>query len=122
MNMQRVQEIGLKIKGLADVALHDWGLFIIVLLATAGAFGLGRLSALETARPLVSVSEAPEKASLAPLMQGGMVIASRTGSTYYFPWCTSAAKILPANQRIFASAAAAQKAGLRAAKNCKGLE
>ena len=111
-----------KIKAFADGLLAEWGIFAVVILATLSAFGLGRLSALEASKPLVSLTEAPKTASTAPILLGGQVIASRSGSTYYFPWCSGAAKITPQNQRVFASAEDAKKAGLRPAKNCTGLQ
>lgn len=55
------------------------------------------------------------------MARGGMYMASRTGKVYYFPWCASAINIAPENRRWFATEKAAQKAGYRAAKNCRGL-
>lgn len=110
-----------KIKGTLDRGIAQWGILGLILLAVLGAFGLGRLSALEDARPVVSVSEAamaPATISMAP---GGLLEASRTGSVYYYPWCAGVAQISPQNVRWFASEKDAQKAGFRAAKNCKGL-
>jgi hypothetical protein len=120
--MQRIQDYWLKIKTLAEEAVGEWGLFLIVILASLGAFGLGRLSALEAGRPDLQVQNATQAASGGTLLLGGSVVASRTGEVYYYPWCSGAANIKPENQRVFASVAAAQKAGYRAAKNCKGLE
>ena len=122
MRVQRVQEIWLKIKTLADEALGEWGVFALILLVSLGSFGLGRLSALEAQKPLIRLQEAPQTASAGAITQGGMVIASRSGEVYYYPWCSGAAKILPQNQRVFATVTDAKKAGYRAAQNCKGLE
>lgn len=120
--MDKIQDSWVKIKGGADVFLAEWGIFVLIILATLGAFGLGRLSALEARKPLITVSEASQTALVGTLTQGGMVVASRTGQTYSYPWCAGAGQISPANQRVFASAADAKKAGYRPAKNCKGLE
>ena len=121
MCMQRIQEFTPKIKTLADNLLAEWGIFLIIILSAVGSFGLGRLSALEASKPLIGLQEASLAPSVAPITQGGMVVASRTGESYYFPWCSGASKILPINQRVFVSADAAKKAGLRPSKTCKGL-
>lgn len=119
--MERIQDLWHKIKGRLDYGLAEWGLYIVVILACLAAFALGRLSALVDARPLVALGEAPQAAQVAALAAGGQYVASKTGEVYYFPWCAGTQKILPANQRWFNSEAAAQKAGYRPAKNCKGL-
>jgi hypothetical protein len=116
-----IQEWGLKIKPLGAAFLGEWGLFAIVVVACLGSFGLGRLSALIEARPVVSVTEASMRAPAPRITEGGLIVASRSGSAYYYPWCDGALKIAPANQRWFSSEAAARAAGYTPAKNCKGL-
>lgn len=120
--MHKIQDSWVKIKREADSLLAEWGIFALIILATLGSFGLGRLSALEARKPLITVSEASQTALVGSLTQGGMVVGSRNGQTYSYPWCAGASQIAPANQRVFASADAAKKAGYRPAKNCKGLE
>ncbi len=116
-----LQDYWPKIKAFGEDAVAEWGLIFIVFLATISAFGLGRLSALEDARPPVSISYAAAAATPRTMVMGGMLVASKNGSTYYFPWCSGASKIAAQNQVWYPSEAAAQKAGLKAAKNCKGL-
>jgi hypothetical protein len=124
--MRNIHELGGEIKQQALVAGHDavaeWGLFAIVLLVGLASFGLGRLSALEDTKPPVAITEAPTAAKPAALTMGGLVVASRSGSVYYYPWCTGAGKILPANQVWFTSEKAAQTAGYAPAKACAGLQ
>lgn len=115
-----VQHTWEEIKGFSRLVLAEWGLFLLVLLLGVGSFALGRLSALEASRPLITLTEAPQTAML-PIANGGLYVASRTGSVYYFPWCAGAEKIAPANQRWFQNADEAERAGYRAAKNCKGM-
>ncbi len=122
MRVKNIQELWVNIKAHTDAVVGEWGIFAVILLVSLGAFGLGRLSALEGHRPLIQVAEASQGASLGAITPGGAVVASRTGEVYYYPWCAGAAKILPANQRVFATVDAAKAAGYRAAKNCKGLE
>ena len=120
-NMKSIQEAWLKIKNWADIAIGDWGLIVIVFLVALASFGLGRLSVLESVRAPVSITEAPTIAEPRGMNIGGLIVASRTGSAYYFPWCASATKIAPQNQVWFASETAARNAGYAPAKNCKGL-
>ena len=119
--MQRIQDIGLKIKGLGADMVHEWGLVLIVFLVAMASFGLGRLSALEDARPPISVTQAPMAANQQAMAPGGLLVAARSGSVYYYPWCAGASRILPQNQRWCQSEEAARKAGYAPAKNCKGL-
>ncbi len=119
--MERIQDIWLKIKSLGDNAIGEWGLLAIVFLVALASFGLGRLSALEDARPPVSILQAPVDAKPRAIAAGGLVVASKNGSVYYFPWCSGASNIIERNQRWFRSEEAARRAGYAPAKNCKGL-
>ena len=120
--MESIQDWWLKIKNWVADAMGEWGMILIVLLIGFGSFGLGRLSMLETVRAPVSITEAPTEANPRGMNIGGLIVASRSGTVYYFPWCASAAKILPQNQVWFASEKKARQAGYAPAKNCKGLE
>ncbi|MDO8561749.1 MAG: Ada metal-binding domain-containing protein [bacterium] len=111
-----------KIKNWTDIAVGDWGLIAIVFLIGFASFGLGRLSVLESVRAPVSITNAPTIAEPRGMNIGGLIVASRTGSAYHFPWCASAAKIIPQNQIWFASEEKARAAGYSPAKNCKGLQ
>lgn len=119
--MGNIQEYWQKIKVSLDREIGEWGLICIIFLAALGSFGLGRLSALVEARPPVSLTQAPEKANPGSVVMGGLFVAARTGSVYYYPWCSGAGNIALQNQRWFADEKSAQAAGYRAAKNCKGL-
>lgn len=115
-----IQEFLAKGKAPLGQGVREWGLFGLIFLVSVASFGLGRLSVLVEAKPLISVSEAASGA-IPALAKGGYYVASRTGSTYYFPWCAGAEKIAPANERWFKTEAEAKAAGYRPAKNCKGL-
>ena len=117
-----IQEYRQKIKNVLQDAMGDFGIPVLVVLVGIASFGLGRLSALEDARPAISISQAASAAgAIPPISPGGMFVAAKTGTVYYYPWCAGATKIAPANQQWFATEVAAQKAGYKAAKNCKGL-
>lgn len=117
-----IQEHWLKIKAVGESALGEWGLIAIILMLGAASFGLGRFSALEESMPPVSVKEAPKEAKPHGMYPGGLIVASRAGSVYYFPWCAGASKIAVVNQVWFQSEADARKSGYNPSKSCKGLQ
>lgn len=94
---------------------------VVVLCMCLISFGLGRISAFEEARAPVTIGKAPEAAKPREMFLGGEIVASRTGSAYYFPWCGGATKISAVNKVWFKNEAAARAAGYAPAKNCKGL-
>ncbi len=52
----------------------------------------------------------------------GMLVASKNGTKYHFPWCAGASQIAEKNKIWFDSYEKAKKAGYTPAVNCKGLE
>lgn len=123
--MQSIQERVLEIKlwaiKSAERWVGQWGMATLVVLVGLASFGLGRLSALEDMRPMVSIGHAPISSKPRAMALGAQFVASRTGTVYYFPWCGGAQQIPLEKQVWFASENAAKKAGFRPAKNCKGL-
>ena len=117
----QTHNIKAKVRDMLEIGLREWGITALVLLVALASFGLGRLSAFEEARPLISVGEAPQASQVRALPLGGQFVASRTGTVYYFPWCGGAQQIPVGDQLWFASENVAQKAGYNPAKNCKGL-
>ncbi len=125
-------------------------LFLLVsILAATGSFGLGMLAERAVAKhdnlefttiPVTgqlgaAASSAVEQqskgiatgtpaaiekaATVAP--SGGKYVASKTGTRYYLPSCSSANRIKPENRVWFASKEEAEAAGLGPAANCPGL-
>jgi len=121
VNGGTIQDFWTRCKQGVEAVLAEWGLIIVVFLVALASFGLGRLSATEAARPIVSVGQAPEETEIRPMHAGGLVVASKNGSVYHFPWCAGASQIAVANQVWFTTEEAAQKAGYTPSKNCKGL-
>ena len=111
-----------KIKNGLEDQLSEWGTVAIVVLVGLSSFGLGRLSAGEEARPVVSIRSAELSSEALPMAPGGLIVASRTGSAYHYPWCPGAATISQGNRVWFKSEEAARRAGYLPAKNCRGLE
>lgn len=111
----------LKVKYEFEVAIGEWGLILVVFLVALSSFGLGRLSASEASKPAVSVSQASLETEPQGMALGGLVVGSRSGTAYHFPWCSGALQIKPENRVWFASEEAAQTAGYTPSKSCKGL-
>lgn len=97
---------------------QDVLLVMILVLACVASFGLGFLAgrdageqgsaAVVVAFPLVATTT-------------GEVVASKSGSKYYLPWCAGADRISKQNKVWFESADAARAKGYSPAANCKGL-
>lgn len=112
--------------------------FIAVLITLVGlaSFGLGKLSVLEAQKTPISInnnesaalnavpSNIQNTASLAPTTTAGkgIVFSSKSGTKYYYPWCSGAKRVADANRVWFPSIAAAKAAGLAPAANCPGLQ
>jgi len=99
--------------------------FIIILVALA-SFGLGRLSVIEENRqPIILENVASVSSSLKDHeisdVSGGVVVASKNGTKYHYPWCSGAQRIKESNKIQFNSIEEAEKAGYTPAANCKGL-
>lgn len=108
----------------------------IIVLSSAGAFALGRLSSLEHQGILIEqralVHDVFEKAENEPSRAGaellpvagesGSVVASKSGTKYHFPWCAGARSIKEENKIWFATIEEARTAGYAPAANCKGLK
>jgi len=117
--------------------LHAPGLLIplVIVLVGVAAFGLGRLSALESqkegvkiyapgpaavgeaARALAVPAEAPVRPAPDP-NQSKNFVASKNGTKYYAPHCVGAARIKAENQVWFGSVEDAESAGYTLAANC----
>jgi len=119
--MTTIREWWLKIKLWLEVSIADWGLILVVFLLALSSFGLGRLSASEASKPAVSVSYQPMEAEPVGMAVGGLVVASRNGTVYHFPWCSGASQISAVNQVWYKSEEAARTAGYSPSKSCKGL-
>lgn len=118
---QSILEQALQIKGEMDNWAQDLLFVLILLFVGISAFGLGRLSNYEEVRPAVRLFEA-ETYIQVPVPLGGMIVASKNGSKYHFPWCSGARTMSDANKIWFSSIEEALKAGYTAAGNCKGLK
>ncbi len=110
-----------KVKSVGGGLLEEWGIILIILLTAFGSFFLGQISASEASQPSVAVRIAPEAGEPRGMHIGGLIVASRTGEVYHYPWCPGASQMKRENQVWFADETAAQKAGYTPSKNCAGL-
>jgi hypothetical protein len=147
---ERVYPLISQIKEGFDIKPDVFIVLVIILIGLAG-FGLGKLSALEKGRESVQIkpaqftaivasstnsekptpvtvpkTEAQVPMSAAAMIAGenakGLLVASKTGKRYHFPWCAGAAQISEKNKIWFDSYAAAQSVGYTAAANCPNLK
>ena len=120
----------------------DFYIVLIIILVGLGGFGLGRLSALEESRLPVYIEsnerlQTNMKGAVGDALSGlgssgqketvggsgdGLLVASKNGSKYHFPWCSGAQRMKEENKIWFDSAEEARKAGYTPAANCKGLK
>lgn len=105
-------------------------LLILLMVLVAGAsFGLGRLGTVSVSKsPVTIVSsmldsvEGEDHVPLLKLAPAGQYVASKTGTKYFYPWCSGAQAIREGNKILFDTREEAQRAGYAPAGNCKGLK
>lgn len=130
-----INEYALKIKSWVKSNKNDLYVAFIIFLTAVGSFGLGRLSAiLQEKTPIIfnaqnnagqariNAEEVPRES--APDQRGtatGKYVASKSGTSYHYPWCPSAAKIKEENKIWFDTKEEAESAGYKPAGNCEGL-
>ena len=134
-----IQKFSNKFKGY--VSNSDILIPLVIIAIGAGSFGLGRLSALLEEKERISFLDAShpfaesvagesaavaknaenKTASYAAPVDGGLLVGSREGTKYHFPWCSSAERIKEENKIWFSSREEAENAGYTPAANCKGL-
>ena len=121
------------------------GLFIgtVVVLIALGAFGLGKISAYEKREVPISVLKKQnsilantintqalvtssavlnQTAAIGDLAIKDMFVASKTGTKYYYPWCSGVDRIKEENKIWFSSVEEAKTRGLTPASGCTGLK
>ena len=117
-------------------------LLVVFLLVSTLAFSLGRLSAYEKKKEPISVikteeyykwngidstsadisNNLPASVQQAPTTQKGNIVASKSGTKYYFTWCSGVARINEANKIWFNTVEEARARGLTPATGCEGLK
>lgn len=122
---------------------NDLFIVLIIIFVAFTSFGLGKLSGLEKQRTAIAVIKTQESIGATALEntssaqtgsigissstvpatnQEGIVFGSKSGTKYYYPWCSGANRIAEANRVWFKSIQDARFAGLTPAANCPGLQ
>ena len=137
------QEKGFKIK-------DDLFIILIIILVGTISFGLGKISSYEKNKTPISILKTRDY-MLSTVLEGtsninkletniikenltsetktnsstkteGLVVASKSGTKYYYPWCTGVSRIKEENKVWFDSIEKARAAGLTPASGCTGLK
>ncbi len=131
---QSIKHLSTKIKVFITSAKEEILVMLIIILVGFGSYGLGRLSVNQSEGARIEIIKASQ-ASLTPPKDAlrasvptessntaSVVVASKSGKKYHFPWCAGAKQIAEKNKIIFNSKEEARHAGYTPAANCKGLE
>lgn len=140
-----IKDFSEKIKDFAQIKTNSLGslsddlfLGLIIVLVAIGAFGLGRISKIEGSKASIRIENEPSQnadtfgqKSAMPIntvipkqiygQANGTIIASKSGTKYYYSWCSGAQKISEANRIYFSSPEQAKSAGYAPSSTCKGL-
>jgi len=109
----------------------------LIFLVGMASFGLGRLSVLWPKKEPIRIEETKDLSAISTdsikksedltnrpelaLKAKGKYVASKSGTSYHYPWCQGALKIKEENKIWFNSKEEAEKAGYKPAGNCEGL-
>lgn len=126
-----------KVKSLYKEKHTDFYVATLIFLIGMASFGLGRLSILWPSKEPIRIeenqssntafinsinrSENPIKKSELTTRPKGKYVASKSGTSYHYPWCQGALKIKEENKIWFQTKEEATKAGYKPAGNCEGL-
>ena len=93
----------------------------VLLVVASASFGFGILVGQDSgSRTPFAVCDSTAIPKAVP-EAGGEVVASKTGTKYFLPWCSGAKNISAENLVTFPSAEEAKAGGYTPAANCKGL-
>lgn len=105
---------------------------VCMVLVAVSAFSLGRVSKIKETREPVRIVQ--EKVEIKGEVKGvsvevlktaetiEVVVGSRNGTKYHYPWCAGASQIADKNKITFNSIEEARAKGYIPALNCKGLK
>lgn len=131
---QSIKHLLIKIKVFFTSVKEEVLVTLIIILVGFGSYGLGKLSVNQAQDARIDIIKA-SSAPLSPSKQvsgttvptqstnvASVVVASKSGKKYHFPWCAGAKQIAEKNKITFNSKEEARLAGYTPASNCKGLE
>lgn len=102
---------------------------LLILCVAIISYCLGRISIIENKRePLLIIPPSATSSLLLPSgasgegeNQAALLVGSKNGNKYHFPWCSGASRISEANKVYFKSPEEAKAKGYTPASNCPGL-
>jgi hypothetical protein len=122
------REKGLKIK-------DDLYIVLLIILVGTASYGLGKISSFEKNKAPISVLKTKDymlatvsnnsltnNTKNTTASPSGLVVASKSGTKYYYPWCTGVSRIKEENKVWFNTIEEAKAVGLTPATNCTGLK
>jgi len=136
-----IAEFWKKVKNWTGERRGDIFTALVIFLVGMGGFGLGRLSAVwPQKKPIIVTNALSADASLSSgnsesadtdaangsaatvsASLQGIFVASKSGSSYHYPWCPGAQRIKEENKIWFQTKEEAEKRGYKPAANCSGL-
>lgn len=97
-------------------------LIIGFILSIFGSYGLGFLSAIDTLKIPIYVEKSQENVyQKEKIEENQYILASKSGTKFYFIWCSGSNRIKEENRVFFQSIDEAIKKGYQPAKNCPGM-
>lgn len=136
--MKSIKQFYQKIKGVCLESKEEIVVSCIIIFVGLSSFGLGQLSVKNETSSEIKIqnsasvvipvkndlqNEDNSKEKIYPDgNMSGIVVASKSGKKYHFPWCSGAKQISPKNKITFNSTEEARSAGYTPASNCKGLK
>ena len=130
--MKSIIEYFNKVKSWYEINHKDLYTAGIIFLVGMAGFGLGRLSVLwpqkeplriitDNQDTVTGSKEITTQKSAAAVFSKGKYIASKSGTSYHYPWCPGALKIKEENKIWFQTKEEAESRGYKPAGNCEGL-
>ncbi len=131
---QSIKHLLIKIKALLASSKEEVLTSLIIISVGFASYGLGKLSVSQVQDAQIDIVKA-SPVRLSPSKQSpsttvptqtanatSVVVASKSGKKYHFPWCAGAKQIAEKNKITFNSTEEARRAGYTPASNCKGLD
>ena len=116
------KEKGLKISS-------DLYIVLIILLVSLASYGLGILSSYEKHKTPISITKTKDNLYASVLEStkdtktGELnIVASKSGTKYYYTWCSGVSRIKEENKIYFKTTEEARARGLTPASGCVGLK
>lgn len=92
-----------------------------VIFLVIGVYGLGLVTSIETFKIPIYVEKYQEPSVESKSTENKYILASKSGTKFYFTWCGGSNRIKEENRVFFGSVEEAISSGYELAKNCPGM-